>query len=173
VATMGEVRVGIGFDAHPRDDRRELWLAGVRFEGEPGLAGHSDGDAVSHALADALLGAAALGDVGEHFPETDPSIEGIDGAKLLARTVAVVAEHGLVPARCDLTVICEHPAIAPSRDEMRSALAGALGLSADRVSVKGTRPEGLGLHGDGVGCMAVATLVEGSWAAAIPDPPSS
>jgi 2-C-methyl-D-erythritol 2,4-cyclodiphosphate synthase len=169
---MGEVRVGVGFDAHPRDDHRDLWLGGVRFEDEPGLAGHSDGDAVSHALADALLGAAALGDVGDHFPETDPGVEGIGGATLLARTVAIVAEHGLAPARCDVTVICDRPALAPKRDQMRTVLAGALGLSADRVSVKATRPEGLGLHGDGVGCLAVATVVEASGATPAAGSPS-
>jgi 2-C-methyl-D-erythritol 2,4-cyclodiphosphate synthase len=162
VATMAEPRVGIGFDVHPRDDRRTLWLGGVRFEGEPGLVGHSDGDAVCHALADALLGAAALGDVGDHFPDGDPDVEGISGTAVLERTVAIVAGRGLTPISCDLTVICERPAIAPRRDQMRTVLAGALGVSTERVSVKATRPEGLGLHGDGVGCMAVATLAEGS-----------
>jgi 2-C-methyl-D-erythritol 2,4-cyclodiphosphate synthase len=163
---MGEARVGIGFDVHPRDDGRELWLGGVRFAGEPGLAGHSDGDAVSHALADALLGASALGDVGDHFPEDDPDVEGISGTALLERTVAIVIGHGLVPVSCDLTVICERPSIASNRDEIRRVLAEALGLPADRVSVKATRPEGLGLSGDGIGCLAVATLSQGSWAAA-------
>jgi 2-C-methyl-D-erythritol 2,4-cyclodiphosphate synthase len=134
-------------------------LGGVRFDGVDGLAGHSDGDVVCHALADALLGAAALGDVGEHFPDTDPNVEGIGGPDLLARTVAVVADAGARPWSCDVTVICETPAIAPARQAMREALARALGVPADRVSVKATRPEGLGLQGDGVGCLAVAVVV--------------
>ena len=128
------------------------------FEGEDGLAGHSDGDAVCHALADALLGSAGLGDVGEHFPETDPAMAGIGGLDLLARAVVVVREAGHVPSSCDLTVICERPAIAPRREEIRARLAETLQLPTGRVSVKATRPEGLGLSGDGVGCMAIAVL---------------
>ena len=155
---MPTPRVGLGFDVHPRDDGRELWLGGVRFDGEAGLAGHSDGDAVCHALADALLGAAGLGDVGEHFPEGDPAVAGIAGLELLRRTGSLVAAAGLRPASCDVTVICERPAIAPRREEMRAALAGALDLEVAAVSVKATRPEGLGLSGDGVGCLALAVL---------------
>lgn len=155
---MDDVRVGLGFDVHPRDAARELWLAGIHVEGEPGLAGHSDGDAVCHAVADALLGAVALGDVGQHFPETDPSVAGIAGLELLRRTVAVVAGAGFSPSTCDVTVLCERPAIAPRREAMRAQLAAALGVGIERVSVKGTRPEGLGLSGDGVGCFAVASV---------------
>ena len=155
---MGEIFSGIGFDVHARDSSRELWLGGVRFEGEAGLAGHSDGDAVCHAIADALLGAAALGDVGQHFPDTDPAVEGIGGIELLARVVRLAADANRFPVSCDVTVICERPAIAPRRDEMRAALARVLELPLERVSVKATRPEGLGLSGDGVGCFALATL---------------
>jgi 2-C-methyl-D-erythritol 2,4-cyclodiphosphate synthase len=151
-------RVGIGFDTHPRGEGRELWLGGLRFEGEPGLAGHSDGDAVCHALADALLGAAALGDVGAHFPDTDPAAAGMGGLDLLRRSVAIVRDAGLAPATCDVTVICDRPAVAPRRAEMREALAAALGLAVGDVSVKATRPEGLGLAGEGAGCLAVAVL---------------
>jgi len=133
-------------------------LGGVRFDGEAGLAGHSDGDVVCHALADAMLGAAALGDVGAHFPDTDPAIAGLPGLELLGRAVAAVSEAGFAPAGCDVTVVCERPSIAPHRDAMRGALALALELRVDRVSVKATRPEGLGLSGDGVGCFALATL---------------
>lgn len=145
---------------HPWAPGRTLWLAGVLFEGEVGLQGHSDGDAVCHAVADALLGAAVMGDIGAHFPESDPVIAGITGADLLARTAALLGAAGFAPVSVDLTVICERPAIAPRRDEMRTALAAALGLSAERVSVKATRPEGLGLSGEGVGCMALATISE-------------
>ena len=154
----GGPRVGLGFDVHPWAPGRALRLAGVLFEGEDGLAGHSDGDAVCHALADALLGAAGLGDVGEHFPDTDPATAGIGGLDLLAATVALVRGAGHAPSSCDLTVICERPAIAPAREEVRARLAAALDLPAGRVSVKATRPEGLGLSGDGVGCLAVAVL---------------
>lgn len=153
-------RVGIGFDAHPwATEERELWLGGVRFEGERGLEGHSDGDAVCHAIADALLGAAALGDLGQHFPEDDPGIAGITGVALLARTVDILRREGRSPASCDATVICDRPAIAPRRDELRTRLADVLGASVASVSIKATRPEGLGLVGDGVGCMAVAVVV--------------
>ncbi len=151
-------RVGLGFDVHPWAEDRELWLGGLRFEGPRGLAGHSDGDAVCHAIADALLGAAALGDVGAHFPDTDPAVEAIAGTELLAGAVRIVAAAGLSPTSCDLTVICLEPAIAPRRDEMRDRLADVLGLDVARVSVKATRPEGLGLAGDGIGCLAVAVL---------------
>lgn len=151
-------RSGIGFDVHRFEAGRELWLAGVRFDGD-GLAGHSDGDVVCHAVADALLGAAALGDVGQHFPETDPSVLGIAGTTLLERSVGILAGAGFAPSSCDATVICDRPAVAPRRDEMRERLASSLGLPVDRVSVKATRPEGLGLVGDGVGCLAIAVVV--------------
>jgi len=154
---VGEVRVGQGFDVHRFASGRPLMLGGVRFEGD-GLAGHSDGDAVCHALADALLGAAGLGDVGEHFPDTDKRFEGIGGLDLLARVVAKVRVAGLAPVSADLTVLAERPAIAPVRDEIRRGLAAVLGVAPERVSVKATRPEGLGLSGDGVGCLALAVL---------------
>ena len=156
---MSDVRVGLGFDVHPMDASRELWLGGVRFEGEPGLAGHSDGDAVCHAIADALLGAAALGDIGQHFPDTDPAVEGITGLQLLRAVLALLRDDtGLAAVSCDVTVLCERPAIEPRREEMRATLAGVLEIPVERMSVKATRPEGLGLSGDGVGCFALATL---------------
>jgi 2-C-methyl-D-erythritol 2,4-cyclodiphosphate synthase len=151
-------RVGLGFDAHPHDDSRDLWLGGVRFDDEPGLAGHSDGDAVCHALADALLGAVAMGDIGEHFPETDPAVAGIEGTRLLARVVEMLGAEGHAPLSCDVTVICDRPAIAPRRDEIRTTLAATLGLPVERVSVKATRPEGMGLSGNGAGALAVAVV---------------
>ena len=151
-------RVGLGFDVHAREDGRPMWLGGLRFEGVDGLAGHSDGDAVCHALADALFGAASLGDVGEHFPDTEPAVAGIPGSELLGRSAALVRQAGFEVASCDVTVICENPPVAPRRDEMRSALAAALGIDAGAISVKATRPEGLWLAGDGAGCLAVAVL---------------
>ena len=158
---MGERLIGLGFDVHPRDISRKLFLGGVRFEGEPGLAGHSDGDAVCHALADALLGAAGLGDIGQHFPDTDPRGAGMEGIELLSRTVAKVRVAGCSPVSADVTVIAESPSIAPRRDEMRTTLAAALGISIERMSVKASRPEGLGLSGDGAACLALAVLAKG------------
>jgi 2-C-methyl-D-erythritol 2,4-cyclodiphosphate synthase len=155
-------RVGLGFDVHPRAGpgrpARPLRLGGVEFEGEPGLAGHSDADAVCHAVADALLGAAGLGDIGEHFPDTDPSVAGIGGLDLLGRVMGLVAETSARPTSCDVTVIAERPTIGPRRDEMRRNLAATMDLDASRISVKGSRPEGLGLSGDGVGCLAVVLV---------------
>jgi 2-C-methyl-D-erythritol 2,4-cyclodiphosphate synthase len=158
---VGERLIGLGFDVHPRDASRKLFLGGVRFDGEPGLAGHSDGDAVCHALADALLGAAGLGDIGQHFPDTDPKVVGMEGIELLSRTVAKVRVAGCSPVSADVTVIADRPSIAPHRDEMRTTLAAALGISIERMSVKASRPEGLGLSGDGAGCLALAVLAEG------------
>ena len=158
---MGERLIGLGFDVHARDVSRKLFLGGVRFDGESGLAGHSDGDAVCHALADALLGAAGLGDVGQHFPDTDPTVAGMEGIELLSRTVAKVRVAGRSPVSADVTVIADRPSIAPRRDEMRTALAAALGISIERMSVKASRPEGLGLSGDGAACLALAVLDEG------------
>lgn len=155
---MTDVRVGLGFDAHPPDPSRTLWLGGLRFEDEPGLEGHSDADVVCHALADALLGAAALGDLGEHFPEDAPATAGIGGLDLLARTVGLVGDAGYAPDSCDLVVVAERPRLAARRAEMRRALAEVLRVSESRVSVKATRPEGLGLRGEGTGCLAVAVV---------------
>ncbi len=155
----GPSRVGLGFDVHPwASDERALWLGSVRFDGDRGLGGHSDGDAVCHAIADALLGAAALGDLGTHFPEDDPEIHGIGGSALLRETLELVRGAGFTFLSCDVTVICDRPVIAPRRDEVRARLADALATSVDAVSVKATRPEGLGLTGDGVGCMAVVLI---------------
>lgn len=155
---MAERRFGLGFDVHPRGSVRPLLLGGVRFDSDHGLAGHSDGDVVCHALADAILGASAMGDIGELFPDTDPAFHGIAGLDLLARVLARVEGSGWVPESADVTVLAEHPPIAPRRDEMRESLAIGLGVPGDRVSVKATRPEGLGLSGDGVGCLALAVL---------------
>lgn len=155
---VADVRVGLGFDVHRRAVGRDLWLGGLHFPGEAGLEGHSDGDVVCHAVADAMLGAAALGDVGQHFRDTDPSVAGIEGVQVLARTRDLLNGAGMSPASCDVTIVCERPAITPRRQEMRERIASVLGAPVDRVSVKATRPEGLGLHGDGVGCLAVAVV---------------
>jgi 2-C-methyl-D-erythritol 2,4-cyclodiphosphate synthase len=155
---LSDLRVGLGLDLHPGDESRPLRLGGVAFDDEPGLAGHSDGDVVCHAVADALLGAAGLGDLGEHFPDSDPAFQGMPGLDLLGRVMAMLSERGFRPAGCDLTVLAERPRIAPRRSDIQTSLAGALGLSPERVSVKATRPEGLGLSGDGAACLAVVTV---------------
>jgi 2-C-methyl-D-erythritol 2,4-cyclodiphosphate synthase len=155
---MSDLRVGLGFDVHPRQEARPLSLGGVAFEGEPGLAGHSDGDVVCHSVASALLGAAALGDLGDHFPDTDPAFEGIAGMDLLGRVVSLLGAHGFAPRQCDLTVIADRPQISIRRHDIRGNLATTLGLAIEAVSVKATRPEGLGLQGDGAACLAVATI---------------
>jgi 2-C-methyl-D-erythritol 2,4-cyclodiphosphate synthase len=155
---VSEPMVGLGFDVHAFAPGRPLMLGGVLLDGQDGLAGHSDGDVVCHALADALLGAAALGDLGEHFPDTDPAFAGIGGLELLGRVAGLVRQTGREPVSADLTVIADRPAIAPIRDQVRRGLGEALGISPERVSVKATRPEGLGLTDEGVGCIAVAVL---------------
>ena len=155
---MTEPLVGMGFDVHAFAPGRPLMLGGVRLDRREGLEGHSDGDVVCHAVADAMLGAVALGDVGEHFPDTDPAFAGIGGLDLLGRVVELVRNSGAHPVSADLTVIAERPSIAPVRDAMRRALSGTLGVPTERVSVKATRPEGLGLAGDGIGCLALVVL---------------
>jgi 2-C-methyl-D-erythritol 2,4-cyclodiphosphate synthase len=155
---VSDPRTGLGFDVHRFDAARPLRLGGVPFDGEPGLAGHSDGDVVCHAIADGLLGAAALGDLGEHFPDTDPALAGIAGPELLRRVLAMVQDAGYSAASVDVTVIAERPSIAPVRDAMRAGLAEVLGIASERVSIKATRPEGLGLSGDGAGCIALVVV---------------
>ena len=141
---------------HPRGTEPPLLLGGVAFQGDPQLEGHSDGDVVCHAVADAFLGAATLGDLGAHFPDDDPATEGMAGLDLVGRIVELVREAGVHPASCDVVVIADAPAIAPHRDEMRANLARVLGVPVDRVSIKATRPEGMGLTGDGVASLALA-----------------
>ena len=158
-----EVRVGQGFDVHRigEDEGRPLILGGCRFPGLPGLVGHSDGDAVAHAVAEALLGAAGLGDIGERFPDTDPSLAGADSIGLLRRVADDVRALGWVVGNADCSVVCEAPRLAPMRTEMQDRLTGAVGSP---VTVKGRRPEGLGAlgRGEGIACFAVAVLTRGA-----------
>lgn len=151
-------RVGLGFDIHPYSDdpARPLVLGGVTLEGR-GLAGHSDADAVAHAIADALLGAAGLGDIGQHFPDDDPAYEGIDSLELLARVVLSVSERFEI-ANVDVTVVLEAPKLAPHRDAIQKRLEDVVGAP---VNVKAKRAESLGAlgRGEGVACFAVALLV--------------
>jgi 2-C-methyl-D-erythritol 2,4-cyclodiphosphate synthase len=156
------VRIGQGVDVHPFsvDPGRRLVLGGVEIPGAPGLAGHSDADVVAHALCDALLGAAGLGDLGHHFPDTDPAFAGADSIGLLAEVVRRVVAAGFRPVNADCTVLAETPKLSPHVDAMVSRLAAVLGAP---VSVKATRGEGMGAvgRGEGVACLAVV-LVEGA-----------
>ena len=154
------VRTGIGVDTHAYAPGRRLILGGVDIPHEAGLAGHSDADVLTHAIIDALLGAAALGDIGQHFPDTDPKYAGVDSMVLLRAVVASLAERGFTIEHVDSTVVMERPKLAPFRDAMRESLARALGLAPAGVSVKATTGEGMGFVGrrEGVAAMAVATL---------------
>ena len=156
-------RCGVGYDAHRLVEGRRLVLGGVEFPGAVGLAGHSDADVLSHAIGDALLGAAGLGDLGRHFPESDPEYGGISSLELLRRIAALVAARGLEVVHVDAVVVAEEPKVAPAAGRICAALADALGLPADRVSVKGTTTEGLGWTGrrEGIGAHAVCVLTPG------------
>ena len=158
---MTEVRTGIGYDAHPFAPDRRLVLGGVEVPHELGLQGHSDADALTHAVIDALLGAAALGDIGLHFPDDDPAYAGADSLELLRRTVALVADEGFDVANVDATVMLERPRLAEHRDAMRANLAAALGVDVARVNVKATRGEGMGFVGRGEGAAALAVVTLG------------
>ena len=158
---MTQVRTGIGYDAHPFAPDRRLVLGGVEVPHELGLQGHSDADALTHAVIDALLGAAALGDIGLHFPDDDPAYAGADSLELLRRTVALVADEGFDVANVDATVMLERPRLAEHRDAMRANLAAALGVDVARVNVKATRGEGMGFVGRGEGAAALAVVTLG------------
>lgn len=156
------MRVGIGFDAHPFAEGRALKLGGVKIAHPRGLSGHSDGDALLHAVADALLGAAGLGSLGEHFPDGSDAGRGADSAVLLGRVAGLVGEAGFRVGNVDVVVIAEAPKIAPHVPAVRSRLAEILGIEAGRVSVRGTTSNGLGFtgRGDGIAAVAVALLEE-------------
>ena len=156
------MRVGLGYDVHPFAAGRELVLGGVRFAGETGLAGHSDGDALSHAVIDSLLGAAALGDIGSHFPSSDERLRDADSIDLLRRVSRLVADAGLRVVNVDSILIAERPRIAPHAVEMRRRLAAAIGIDAGAVSVKATTTDRLGAigRGEGIAAQAVALLEE-------------
>jgi 2-C-methyl-D-erythritol 2,4-cyclodiphosphate synthase len=155
---VSSFRTGIGFDVHPfsGDPARRLVLGGVVVEGERGLAGHSDADAVCHALADALLGAAGLGDIGDHFPDTDPSLEGSDSVVLLRQVCDRIERAGWRCANADVTVVAERPRLAPYRSLMQEKLEEVVGAP---VNVKATRMEGLGALGRSEGVAALASVL--------------
>jgi 2-C-methyl-D-erythritol 2,4-cyclodiphosphate synthase len=153
-------RVGIGYDVHPFEPGRRLVLGGVAFEDETGLAGHSDGDVLIHAVIDALLGAAGLGDIGQHFPSTDERWRGGDSLEMLKHVASLVAKAGFIVANVDATVVAERPRIASRSTEMRHRLAHALDADASAIGIKATTTDGLGAlgRGEGIAAMAVALL---------------
>jgi 2-C-methyl-D-erythritol 2,4-cyclodiphosphate synthase len=153
-------RSGIGYDSHRFEEGRRLVLGGVEIEADRGLAGHSDADVLTHAIIDALLGAAGLGDIGQHFPDTDEKWRDADSLALLAEVSGFLGEHDWAVTHVDATVICEAPKLGSHRDEMRRTLAGAIGIGAREVNVKFTTNEGMGAigRGEGIAAMAVATL---------------
>ena len=158
MTVVPDIRVGQGFDIHrfSDDPARVLVLGGVPFAGERGLDGHSDADVVAHACADALLGAAGLGDIGMHFPDTDPRWAGADSIEMLRHVVDVLAAEAWAPVNIDCAVVCERPKLAPRRDEMQSTLTSAVGAP---VSVKGNRAEKIGAIGAGEGIVCFATAL--------------
>ena len=153
------MRIGHGYDVHRLVEGRKLILGGVLIPWEKGLLGHSDADVLTHALMDALLGAAALGDIGHLFPDNDPRYEGADSVMLLREVVRVLREKGWAVGNVDVTVLAQRPKLAPHIPEMRRILAGAMGTELGRVSVKATTEEGLGFTGEGLGIAAHAVAL--------------
>jgi 2-C-methyl-D-erythritol 2,4-cyclodiphosphate synthase len=153
------MRIGIGYDSHIFADNRPLILGGVTIPFDKGLAGHSDADAVCHAITDAMLGAAALGDIGTHFPPSDPQWKNADSTELLRLANIVLDEAGYKIGNIDVTVICEAPKIGPHVTAMRERLAAVLGISVNQISIKGKTNEGMGWIGRGEGIATIATVM--------------
>jgi 2-C-methyl-D-erythritol 2,4-cyclodiphosphate synthase len=153
-------RSGVGWDSHRFEEGRRLVLGGVTVDFRLGLAGHSDADALTHAVIDALLGAAGLGDIGQHFPDTDERWRAADSIELLRTVRGMVGEAGLAPVNVDATVLCEAPKLGPYRERMRARLADALAVEPSAVNVKFTTAEGMGWvgRGEGIAAMAIATV---------------
>lgn len=158
---LAAARTGIGYDSHRFAPGIPLVLGGVQIPSDVGLAGHSDGDAIAHAVADAILGAAAAGDIGEMFPDNDPANRGRDSIEMLRLAVDRIAKAGWAVSNVDVTVITEFPRIAPYREAMRGKISSALSIEAGAVSIKGKSNEGMGWigSGEGLACIACATLV--------------
>lgn len=153
------LRIGQGYDAHKFKEGDGIIIAGVRIPFDKGMAAHSDGDVALHALCDALLGAAALGDIGKHFPDTDAKFKGIDSRILLRDVCAKVAELGYAVVNVDLTIVAQAPKLAPHIPKMREIVAADLGLAVDCVNVKATTTEGMGFEGRGEGISSMAVVL--------------
>lgn len=153
------MRVGMGYDVHRLVPDRDLIIGGVKIPYEKGLLGHSDADVLLHAIMDALLGAAALGDIGKHFPDNDPEYEGADSLALLKRVGELLSEEGYVIENIDSTIIAQKPKMAPHIEQMRKNIADTLGLDITRVNVKATTEEGLGFTGTGEGISSQAVVL--------------
>src|SRR5580698_1624881 len=162
------MRMGSGFDVHAFGPGDFIMLGGVRVPHSHGVLAHSDGDVVLHALCDALLGAAGLGDIGEHFANDDPQWRGADSARFVRRVLALLQERGLTVGNVDITVLAEKPKLAPHRSAIRNKVAALLEIPAEQVNVKATTTEGLGFlgRGEGIGAQAIALLLESGAAAA-------
>lgn len=157
---MTDLRIGHGYDVHALAEELPLIIGGVRIEHEKGCVAHSDGDVALHALCDAILGAAALGDIGSHFPDTADEFRGADSVGLLRKVVAIVAAKGYGVVNADITIVMQRPKLRPHIDRMREIIAAAIGVDADRVSVKATTEEKLGFTGreEGVAAHAVVLI---------------
>lgn len=153
------MRIGMGYDVHKLTEGRKLIMGGVEIPYEKGLLGHSDADVLVHAVMDALLGAAALGDIGKHFPDTDPQYSGISSIRLLEHVGRLLDENGYVIENIDATIIAQRPKMRPYIDQMRENMAQALGIETDQVSVKATTEEGLGFTGSGEGISSHAVCL--------------
>ncbi len=152
-------RIGNGYDVHALEEGLPMWLCGMRIESGMGFVAHSDGDVAIHALCDALLGAAALGDIGQHFPDTDDRWKGIDSKLLLKEVVNMLADKGYSLVNADITIALQSPKLRPHIDAMRRTLAEVIGCDTDRISVKATTTERLGFVGRGEGCEVWATVL--------------
>jgi 2-C-methyl-D-erythritol 2,4-cyclodiphosphate synthase len=154
------MRIGLGYDVHRLVPDRKLILGGVEIPHEFGLQGHSDADVLTHAVCDAILGAAALGDIGQHFPDTDPAYRGVDSLVLLADTVKLAAREGFAVQQIDATIVAQAPRIGPFRDKIRTNLSAVIGIPLTMTSVKATTTEGLGYPGrrEGIAAMCLAQL---------------
>ncbi|MDE6682226.1 MAG: 2-C-methyl-D-erythritol 2,4-cyclodiphosphate synthase [Muribaculaceae bacterium] len=155
-------RIGQGYDVHRLVEGRELWLCGVKLDHELGLLGHSDADVAIHSLCDAILGALALGDIGKHFPDSDPRYKGIDSKKLLAEVCSLMREKGYEMGNCDLTICAERPKLRPHIETMRQTLAEVINTPVDNISVKASTTERLVFSGrmEGISAYAVTLLIK-------------
>ena len=156
----GLVVSGLGYDCHRFAEGRRLVLGGIELKHDRGLSGHSDADVLTHAIIDALLGAASLGDIGQHFPDTEEQYRDASSLEMLRTTVAMLTHRGMAILHVDATVVIERPHLAPIRESIRRSLAEAIGISSEHVSVKATRGEGMGFVGreEGVAALAIATV---------------